>query len=245
MPTKKRREIAGGIVFAAGAIGPAISFIRWVLDVISEGQTASDLWQAAKPWASWIYHGTPIWLNGVLMLIGIGLLFSSRKSRVVEPEGATEQQPPDSPPKFRDVNDFYRTYDNVLLRECEDNVRKMAAEYPPNKQREDFLLRNIATLTVLGIFEMTWWNIFKSQLDALDLLNKKNLTLDELRAFYDEGKTNYPHLYEGRSFEAWLAFMRNYVLIVEEGEIVKITVRGKEFLKYMVHCSYDPKLRVG
>ena len=160
-------------------------------------------------------------------------------------EAATNQEGAANPAKFSSVDDFYRTYDNVMLRESEDNVRALASKYRPGEERERFLIRNTATLIVLATFEWTWWNIFQSQVRALQQLNTKTCQIEDLRHFFEQGKAATPSLYESRSFEVWLAFMRTHILILEQGESVQITVRGKEFLKYIIQCNYDTNTRIG
>jgi hypothetical protein len=42
-------------------------------------------------------------------------------------------------------------------------------------------------MIVLALFEYTWWNIFQSQINALEALNTKVMHVDDLNAFYEEG----------------------------------------------------------
>jgi hypothetical protein len=103
-----------------------------------------------------------------------------------------EQQAPEATSQFRNVDDFCRTYDNVMLREIEANIRKLAAEYRPGDEREGYLVRTSATVIVLALFEYTWWNIFQSQINTLEALNTKVMHVDDLNAFYEEGKARAP-----------------------------------------------------
>jgi hypothetical protein len=75
-----------------------------------------------------------------------------------------------------------------MLREIETNICKLAAEYRPGDEREGYLVRTSATVIVLALFEYTWWNIFQSQINALEALNTKVMHVDDLNAFYEEGK---------------------------------------------------------
>ncbi len=48
--------------------------------MISEVQTARDLWPAIWPWIVWVYGEVPIWGNSILMLFGIGLMYTSYRT---------------------------------------------------------------------------------------------------------------------------------------------------------------------
>jgi hypothetical protein len=89
------------------------------------------------------------------------------------------------------------------------------------------------------LFEWIWWQIFGSQLRMLQTMNAKVLTLDVARQFYEQGPLTRPDFYKTYSFEQWLAFLRAAGFILESGNNVQITIRGREFLKYLTHCGYD------
>ena len=97
---------------------------------------------------------------------------------------------------------------------------------------------------LVSVYELAWADIFGSQLRALHQLNTRMLTYEELRHYYDEGATNLPQVYQNRPFEAWLTFMRNSVLIRENGDNVEITVRGKETFR-IVQVGYDQNAKLG
>jgi hypothetical protein len=145
--------------------------------------------------------------------------------------------------QFADVDAFYATYDNALLAESERLIRAQSDRFKPGDDREKVLVRFCATTLVLSLFEQTWINIFRSQLKALERLNIGSLKIEDLRPFYEEAATKYPDAYKNGSFELWLLFLRSWTLILEQGETVHITVRGKEFLKWLVQVGRTADMR--
>jgi len=147
-------------------------------------------------------------------------------------------------PTVLQMEELYRIFDGPMLRETEANVRAQTNVIQP-AEREEYLSRMLTMLMVLSIYEMAWINIFGSQLRALNQLNNRMLTHDELRRFYDEGAASLPQLYQNRPFETWLAFLRTSVLVRDEGDRIQITVRGREFLRYVVQSGYDQTAKLG
>ena len=76
-------RIVGGISFAIGLVKPVFQIGREVLDVISEGQTFSELWPTIKWLVLSAYNAPPIWANFILVFFGGGLLFVSRKGDTI------------------------------------------------------------------------------------------------------------------------------------------------------------------
>ena len=60
---------------------------------------------------------------------------------------------------------------------------------------------------------------------------------EALRPFYTLAATQYPEAYNGYSFEAWLGFLRDQLLVREDGGRLRITVRGREFLTYLTRMG--------
>ena len=58
--------------------------------------------------------------------------------------------------------------------------------------------------------------------------------MDFLKPFYDTAMKEYPSVYEKYSFDAWLRFLEGQILVIRKGDIVEITMEGREFLKYLV-----------
>jgi hypothetical protein len=148
--------------------------------------------------------------------------------------------------QFLNVDDFYRTYDNAILTEAEQVFRNEANKYRPD-ERDKFLIRVCATVFWLGVFELNYCASFGSQLKALEDLNTNSdgMTIENLRTYYTKGLETVPPEFRNRSFDAWLAWLRDTaILIRQQGDTAYITVRGHEFLKYIISRRY-PMERAG
>jgi hypothetical protein len=67
-------------------------------------------------------------------------------------------------------------------------------------------------------------------------LNKKVLRIEEIEEFYKAAAQQYPKEYAGRSFDLWMNYLTGYSLILKQpANSIGITIRGKDFLKYLIH----------
>jgi hypothetical protein len=135
---------------------------------------------------------------------------------------------------------FHDSYTGQVQKEVEQNIRAMI-EGQPQGEREEFCVRFIATGLINVIYDKIWTLIFRSQLLALEELNQKNTILrrEEIKPFYDAAVLTNSIFYANYSFEEWYAFMKGQGLVLDRpGDTVEITVRGKDFLKFMVHFGY-------
>jgi hypothetical protein len=132
------------------------------------------------------------------------------------------------------INDLYGRIDPQLTNETEANLRKQANEVPAGIERETFLVRSLTLSVVYIQFETTWYNIFASQIEALQHLNTTRLKREDLFPYYTAAATADPHIYATYSFDQWLGYLRTQVLIREDGDVISITIRGREFLKYLI-----------
>lgn len=131
-----------------------------------------------------------------------------------------------------------KAYNSVLQPEVETSFRNGLAAYPPN-EREAVTMQLLATGLISYMYDKTWWSIYKSQLLALQELNTRALRMEDLKVFYDEAAEQSPQPYANYSFEQWLGYMKNEVLVLDQpGNSIGITVRGKDFLKYLFHNGY-------
>jgi hypothetical protein len=213
---------------------------------VAAGQNFVSSWHAspASVWPS-IFSGMAV-LCFLVMLVANAVAHSRWERLSNRQTTAQSAATIANPAPFRDVDEFYRTYDNRLLTETEGLIRTESDKYDPS-QREKFLIRLLASVVTIASFERTWLTIFRSQLNALHDLNIRIRTHDELRRHYEEAAKVYPQIYvEGSSFEMWLGFLKTSVLVREYGPTqIEITVRGVEFLKYLVEKHYDESTRVG
>lgn len=93
-------------------------------------------------------------------------------------------------------------------------------------------------------YDRTWLIIFRSQVLALQDLNTKILRKEQVKEYYDAAVPGSPEIYPKYTFAQWFQFLKEQSLILEHaGDTIEITVRGKDFLKFMVHCGYTANER--
>ncbi len=141
------------------------------------------------------------------------------------------------------VKELLKSQDNQILVEQIDILKKAVSDLTPTpEEKEELLFRYLADSQITVIFERTYSTIFGSQLNALQYLNGKAGTfkdISELRPFYDSAKAENPQFYGTYTFESWLGYMVSAVLVIVDGSMVDITIRGQEFLKYLINQRYS------
>ncbi len=181
----------------------------------------------------------PDWVPFAVVFVLATVAFfwvSSRLSKPTSPSPASQTSNTAITPSHN-VEDFYRTYDNAILQDFENTIRKESSNYPEGTDRERFLIRSFATALAISAFEFIWVFIYRSQIVMLEALNKNPMKIEQLRPFYDEAAAQNPASYESYPFTSWLAFLKSRLLIRENGDLVHITVLGREFLKYLIHTA--------
>ena len=113
--------------------------------------------------------------------------------------------------------------------------------------REELLLKSLAANQIAVQFEHTYHLIFGSQIVALKFLAHQTVTgaadIEEFRPVYNEAQ-KFGLNPSKTSFEAWLWFLEYTVLVQKTEEKIAITLRGREFLKYLIDRNY-PCLKGG
>jgi hypothetical protein len=188
---------------------------------------------------------TPIWMlsSGLILLILIKIWPRDNTTNPATNQiVASAIKPP--VPSLINPSEFFRTsYTGQVQTEVEMNVRAMV-QGQPQQEREEFCVRFIATGIINTFYYQVWILIFQSQILALEELNTKVLRREDLKPYYDTAVPANPNFYSGYSFEQWLEFLKAHGLIIfHPGNTVEITVRGKDFLKYMLHYGYKAKDR--
>jgi hypothetical protein len=147
-------------------------------------------------------------------------------------------------PKPSNVTEFLKkTFDNALVVELEDTLTKQVDSLNPasDSERSKLLLKFLAANIIVRGFDSTYYRIYGSQILALQYLNDGRglaIPATDLKHFYDSAKNADPAFYGDYAFDGWLAFLESSVLIRRDGENVGITLRGKEFLKYLIDQGY-------
>jgi hypothetical protein len=187
-------------------------------------------------------HGLKWWQQGALALIygfmliwaiGVTVLMARQSEQTKSFTQTAAKSEVGTPEQFAEIDRIYKTYDNQLLREMEELFRASAKKCQAGDEREGFLIRSIATVTILSFFESTWYSIFASQLAALEQLNKGILKMEDLHPYFQINVDQRPQY----QFESWFGYLKTQVLVRQDGYNVGITVRGREFLKYMVESG--------
>lgn len=196
-------------------------------------QALSYIPQVSSGWASVIS-----WLSASGILLGL-LAWHRRHNITQENKPSTTQlATKESAKAFDEMETFFQGYTSPIIGETEVNIRTRAEKYR-GQEREDFLVTTCARLVIVSFNEQAWLLVFGSQLRALEEVSKQSVKIDFLKTYYDAGLQQRPDLYNnGRySFASWLAFLKQQKLMVEDGDFIAITVRGMEFLKYLVHTG--------
>lgn len=189
------------------------------------------------PWDWWVFLG--LFIVSFVLLVVFGRKGSS-SPQVSGPQLAAVAPATPSPEHSPfDVDKFFRdAYIGQMQTDAEAKVRAIIQSRAP-AERAEFTIRFVATLIVNVVHENTWIKIYRSQLLALMALNRAYLRREQIKAFYDEAARKFPQVYAKYTFEQWLGFLRGEMLLLEHpGQTFEITVRGKDFLKYTVHCGY-------
>jgi hypothetical protein len=180
---------------------------------------------------------TPLWLAAASIVTGFLVFLGNRKRKNVEqnPQRQVTLAPVAPEAQYKNVEEFYKTYDNSMLLEAEGYIQKESNQYKPGLERERFLIRNLASFALTYVFDMIWYTGFGSQLKAIEQLNAGPLSTAQIRTFYDEATQRYPNMYPSYSFDKWLYYLQSWCVLVQSGDTFSISIRGREFLKYLVH----------
>ncbi len=184
----------------------------------------------------WWFVGV-VFLVSALALAVITLLAGQKR---VSQQSTIQTSPllPVQPTMNLSAAEFFRTayYSNVTA-EVEKNIRLAAAQDQPN-DREGYLAKFIGVGVVMYSHDQTWAYIYKSQLLMLTELNQKAgiMPLTAARPYYDKAAVECPQTYANYSFDEWMDFMKGQQLIIlHPSAMLEITVKGRDFLKYLTH----------
>jgi len=111
----------------------------------------------------------------------------------------------------------------------------------PGPDRERVLIRHLAGLMVVMMFERVYSLIWGSQIGVLQFLNSAGpagVSAEFLRPWFDQAVAREPDAYAGDTLERWLSFLESNALISRQGSNWVITLEGREFLKYIIQQGY-------
>lgn len=146
---------------------------------------------------------------------------------------------PHAPGTFNSV-EFFRTAYYSSLQDVGANSYMAEAERVRPNDRESFYLDVLSVGTIQSMYDTLWWLSYRSQIRGLTVLNAAQgiLPIDEFRKSFDQAETEFADDYARLQikFEDWLKFMlENDLLKVHPSNMVEITLKGKDFLKYLLH----------
>ena len=195
----------------------------------------------------------------LLIVAGVLALFH-RKSTPVLPRPATSlQQTSTSFPSISalqgetpqitfDARQWFRlAYYSPMTAEVQQNIKTVAHNFQPSDV-EDFYARFIGVGLVAYLHDMTWAYIFKSQLLMLAELNRMNgmMPVAAAKTYYDKAVIDFPLIYKDYAFPQWLNFMQAQQLLVKHpSDMLEISHRGKDLLKYLAHWGPDVNIKLG
>jgi len=204
---------------------------------------------------------TPIWLLSAALVIGLSVLIgnkffpSRRYLQQINVQNPTDSLIPAAStiipgvvgPTFDAKTYFKNAYYSPVTAEAEKNIRLIAEKNEP-ADHEGFYTRFIGVGVVSYLHEYTWLTIFGSQLRMVLDMNGRNgwMPLADSKNYYDKASLQYPDVYSNYSFEQWIAYMKEQGLILQHpSNMLEITVRGKDFLKYLTHWGRNVEARKG
>jgi hypothetical protein len=226
-------------------VGNTWKRIEWFFTWLEHGNTlvtillslgAGKLFQAALSAKIPPRYSTAVWLlaSGLIMAVGIYVaeVFRRREPKITQAITADAEGA-----RLDFIEQYYKAHNGPLMEEFEASVRKYLEKYKSGNERDSFVVRALATVIIVSFFETTWHIIFGSQILALERLNKEMAKLEDLYPFYQNDLDKRPQY----SFESWFGFLKSSVLVRQDGYNVGITVRGKEFLKFLVNFGRTAK----
>jgi hypothetical protein len=183
---------------------------------------------------------TPIWLLSSAVILGVLMRYFKPRRELAQSVAQTGLSVPmvQPPPVNFNAADYFRlSYKSEMTSEVEKNIKIIANQNQPN-DREGFLAYFIGVGLVAYLHDLTWAYIFRSQILMLTAMTRNNgwLRLSEAKSYYDNAAMQSPDTYRNYSYDQWLQFLMSQQLIIRHpSEMLEITIRGKDFLKYLTH----------
>ena len=147
------------------------------------------------------------------------------------------------------AREYFRVayYSPAIQTEIESNMRNAANQIQPNDV-PGFYLKFISVGVLSYNYDLIWYVIYGSQLEALLDLNRNNgiLPLARVRTHYDQAEAANTELYRNANvtLDAWLGFLvARQMVIRHPSDMIEITLGGRDFLKYLVHWGREANQR--
>jgi hypothetical protein len=180
---------------------------------------------------------TPIWLFVSALCLWLLMKYWPRKPKAQQDNQslAINSSDPLSELTPKVVDDAYHVFHPDLTGQTEGIIRHRAQQIAEQgHDKESFLIRFLTVAVLLFQFEAIWYTIYGSQIYALQQLNTGSQKRDGLFTHYATASIAANFLYATYTFDQWLAYLRSQGLLMEVGEYIAITTKGKSFLHYLV-----------
>ena len=135
-----------------------------------------------------------------------------------------------------------KALDSPALQEGEGFINKTLkdADVKEGPEREKLLIRYLAATTLALAFERIDSAIWGSQIYILEHLNanRSGVLKDAIKTlYYDNAVTKWPPSFTNYSYDAYLGFLKNSNLVLEQDGCLLITQLGVEFLQYLARVG--------
>ena len=138
-------------------------------------------------------------------------------------------------------DDVLREFESPAVIEIEDNIHaeleKRKLLPAPNARDGAFKLlsRALAKVILHSQYDAIYGVIFGSQINLLVHINGQNNIGEAekaIREYYLRKQSEFEKL-KDYSFDSYINYLTSAVLLKKEGDIYKITVKGRDFLQYI------------
>ncbi|GHE87315.1 hypothetical protein GCM10016455_03970 [Aliiroseovarius zhejiangensis] len=139
--------------------------------------------------------------------------------------------------KLEDV-DLTELHDPVAQR-IEQETLDALRNYPDTDHLK-ILVRSLTEARMLRAFERLYSNIFGSQIEALQVLNARDVSHKEAVEMFERVKAERGIL-DGWNLDMYMAYLLNAEFVIVQGDTFKITETGRNFLRFIVdnHLSTE------
>jgi hypothetical protein len=136
---------------------------------------------------------------------------------------------------------------NAVIGHQESLLREQLAriQFNSDAEREALLLRALARSQVYAQFDRLSMLIYGSQLELLLEASSRPAGIDQalVEQRFNDAKAADSSFHEQTTLESYRAFLVNTNLLVVEGDRLRITPFGREFLKFLVDNSLTQRRR--
>ncbi len=140
------------------------------------------------------------------------------------------------------AEEIMRMFDSKLLHEQEFLIKERTKldSLKNDEEKIKFLIRILAATSIMLTFEQIYRSIFNSQILLLEELNCKpeGENSSNLVVFFEETNRLYTGI-EGFTFDNYIGYLTSQQLIDIKNNTATITLRGREFLTFLVQTGKD------